>query len=477
VFQVASNASLYAMEAQDAMGSAEWDEYDYPPPVEVQSLGPWPLLWKYGGLAASNEVYRIRTGARRPLVDGMQSAAIEMDVQVAEIPVFAFAALYGFDLSFIMPPGQSTTINGRVHSNRDIYVFPSGSLTFGGDVTAGSTNRVDQHPSDVESRAFGSVDYQGENDGRVNSVNLLPVSGEPRLQVMDDYYRKSHLVIRVRDTNVVTLRPPDIPVLVEWTNFLSTNRPIVDPADPVVPIEFFDQRQLKTMRVIEFDVGRFAEPANYSAVTAAVGVNPTVIFLVDERTQSSTEMINAVRVVNGRHLPDEGLTMATYHPLYVHGDYNAPVLGSSDTTLTRPASLVADAVTILSGAWDDAQHGSGTNNVETLALNTTVNAAIMTGIVPSEGGDFDGGFFNALRLLEDWTNLTLTFNGSIVALYRSYHAVEPWRGDLSVYRVPNRQWSYDVKHLTPRYLPYTPVVSALIRAEWSRVAPEVVFAD
>jgi hypothetical protein len=115
--------------------------------------------------------------------------------------------------------------------------------------------------------------------------------------------------------------------------------------------------------------------------------------------------------------------------------------------------------------------------VETLALNTTVNVAIITGIVPSEGVEFDGGLFNALRLLEDWTDLTLTFNGSIVALYRSYHAVEPWRGDLSVYRVPNRQWSYDVKHLTPGYLPYTPVVSALIRAEWSRVAPEVVFAD
>jgi hypothetical protein len=458
----------YVYLAESEMDAPEWDEYDYPLPVTVEPFGSpsySPLLWKYQGLTASNQMYRIRAGARRELVDGIQAAAIEMDVQVAEIPVFAFAALYNFDLSFVTPPGQNTTLNGHVHGNRDIYVNPSGSLTFGGDVTAANAILQEQHPDD-EPRAAGSVSYQAEHDGRVNSLNLVPATTDARLQILQDYQLRAHLIIRVvSDDEVETSKGPfgDPVSLPQWTNFLVMNRLTFDPPDPG-PIEFFDQRELKVVRAVQFDVGAFA---------ATVGSSDSIVYVEDMRATGSTEILAGVRLVNGRQLPANGLTFVTPHPLYVQGDYNAPVLGSSDTSLAKPAALVADAVTVLSAMWDDAKP----NNVETEAQSTTVNAAILTGIVPSEGGAFDGGLFNALRLLENWTHRTLTFNGSIVALFRSQYAVEPWRGDLTVYQVPDRQWTYDAKLQDPNYLPWTPVVSALIRANWSRVAPEVVFAD
>jgi hypothetical protein len=71
----------------------------------------------------------------------------------------------------------------------------------------------------------------------------------------------------------------------------------------------------------------------------------------------------------------------------------------------------------------------------------------------------------------------LTFNGSVVALYRSQEALEPWRADVSVYYAPIRQWSFDPDFLDPGYLPWTPVVCALIRTDWSLIAPGDLFSD
>src|ERR1019366_5752961 len=97
------------------------------------------------------------------------------------------------------------------------------------------------------------------------------------------------------------------------------------------------------------------------------------------------------------------LTVATARPLYVLGDYNqisSANLGTSNTSTTVPASLVADAITILSDHWTDANSTSpvGSRN----ALPTTVNAALLTGDVPTTYGYYSGGMENFPRFLETW---------------------------------------------------------------------------
>src|SRR6185503_4657930 len=122
-----------------------------------------------------------------------------------------------------------------------------------------------------------------------------------------------------------------------------------------------------------------------------------------------------VRLINGQTLPSVGLTVATFNPLYIKGHYNSPSgTGTTNTSSTAPASLVADAFTVLSGNWNDAQ--SGGDLWDRPATSTTVNAGVIAGIVPSGGGNYSGGAHNFFRLLEDWTGDTLTFNGSMVAL-------------------------------------------------------------
>ena len=188
----------------------------------------------------------------------------------------------------------------------------------------------------------------------------------------------------------------------------------------------------------------------------------------------------AVRLVNGQTLPDNGLTVSTPNGLYIKGHFNCPTsahLGTTNTSSSKPASLVADAVTILSGNWDDADSTGSYSSRD--AANTTVNAAIVSGNVPS-GGDtgtdpMSGGAHNLPRFLEAWSGKTCTINGSLVCLYQSTRANSPFtttgQSD-SYYSAPNRNWSFDKNFLDPNKLPPgTPAVRVLERLKWTTPPP------
>ena len=172
---------------------------------------------------------------------------------------------------------------------------------------------------------------------------------------------------------------------------------------------------------------------------------------------------------NGQTLPSLGLTVTTLNPLYVQGHYNAPAadLGTTNTVNTKPASLVGDAIHVLSTAWNDANAGSdlGSRN----ANDTTVNAAFLGGIVPSGGGYYSGGVENFPRFLEDWSGNTFTYNGSMVVMFYSTIATAPW-GTSDVYSPPARNWAFDLNFLDASKLPpATPSARALVRGQWTAV--------
>ena len=104
-----------------------------------------------------------------------------------------------------------------------------------------------------------------------------------------------------------------------------------------------------------------------------------------------------------------------------------------------------------------------------MAIDTTVNAAFLSGIVPSEEGlGYSGGVENFPRLLEDWSGKTLTYTGSMVALFLSEVGAGRWRYGDPVYTAPGRDWAFDLNFLTGTKLPpATPMVNALIRGKWS----------
>jgi hypothetical protein len=160
-------------------------------------------------------------------------------------------------------------------------------------------------------------------------------------------------------------------------------------------------------------------------------------------------------------------------PIYVKGDYNVTTDGShfsrslGDTVHTVPASLLGDAITILSANWSD-DYNSGTSLSSRNPISTCLNAATLEGIVPSDGSHYSGGVENFLRLLENWSgSTTLTYNGSIVVMFPSQFATEPW-GKSNVYGVPTRRWGFDTNFSDQDHLPpLTPQVKATIRGNYA----------
>jgi hypothetical protein len=185
-----------------------------------------------------------------------------------------------------------------------------------------------------------------------------------------------------------------------------------------------------------------------------------------------------VRLVHGQQLPNpgnarNGFTLATPFPVYILGNYNvqtnggSPVLGTNNTSSTYPAAIMGDAVTILSVLWNDANSITKISSGP-VADDTTVNAAMLEGIVESvPGGDYSGGADNFLRMLENWNNQTLTYNGSIVVLFDSNYATNAWKQIHNYYDKPNRNWSFDLNFThQPLLPPLTPSIKAMIRGQW-----------
>ena len=291
--------------------------------------------------------------------------------------------------------------------------------------------------------------------------------------------------------NYLTYVQPDLMI----TNSITTNGAVMVTNtfsfySFVTNVNFYDYRESDIVQAVQISVTNLdLWLANTNYFTNALGVFPYGNYYNSLKTSGSTQIsqqsinsiyvytsipittsqLPAVRLVNGMRLPPSGLTVATPFPIYVLGSYNITTNGTQtstalgDTTNTSPAALMGDAVTILSPSWSDT-YPLGTRPV--FAANTTVNAATLEGIVPSNGVNYSGGVENFLRLLEQWSGHTLTYNGSIVVLFPSQYATNSWSG--SYYSVPTRAWGFDVNFNNASLMPpLTPKIKGTIRGTWS----------
>jgi hypothetical protein len=255
-------------------------------------------------------------------------------------------------------------------------------------------------------------------------------------------------------------------------------------------VSFTDQRESATVQAVQLDVGKLdawitnAGPnggsnwnreliSDTSHGINSVYIDNTVPFI-------GQQQLPAVRVMDGQLLPAYGLTVVSPQPMYVWGDYNDETNsgnafpGTANVANTYPAAFMADAITILSTNWQDANSAASSLGSREPG-NTTINAACLEGIVPSVGTEYSGGVENFLRLLEDWGNgmsgntpTILTYNGSIIVMFPSEYATNVWPNTGSVYSVPQRDWSFDANFLIEADLPpLTPNFRTVIRNSWS----------
>jgi hypothetical protein len=201
----------------------------------------------------------------------------------------------------------------------------------------------------------------------------------------------------------------------------------------------------------------------------------------------------AVKIVNGSDLTPVGtcpgsvncgLAIASENPVYVQGDYNANVGGAGWGSTEIASSIAADAVTLLSDYWNDANSFASPYALTLRAGNTTYyRTAIVAGAtVPftqptfsgvSDDYGTDGGVHNFLRYIESWSG-TLEYNGSIVDLYYSRQANGTFKCCNTVYSPPTRGYNFDTNFLNPTLLPpRTPLFRTVSTTGWTRVlAPQ-----
>jgi hypothetical protein len=228
---------------------------------------------------------------------------------------------------------------------------------------------------------------------------------------------------------------------------------------------FYDMRRGRWISTLDLDVGRLKTLVEQSGEAAAfrrgnVSFDPATEWNGIVYVSHGNASRGGVRLVNGRYIPSRptsangntpGFTLATDAPLYILGHYNADGVISGDSSAIRqpdsssepPAGLAADAVTILSPAWSDANSDRGLSARR--ATPTEIAAAILAGLVPTNkngNGIYSGGVQNLPRFLENWSGVAMGYRGSMVVLYESERATEPW-GASNIYYPPDRTWGFN----------------------------------
>jgi hypothetical protein len=198
-------------------------------------------------------------------------------------------------------------------------------------------------------------------------------------------------------------------------------------------------------------------------------VNPPVFF------RRALKIVNGGYTAGTLRLPrnaSQGLSVVAENPAYVQGNYNAPdaagtAFGTTPGTDHVSAAVIADAVTLLSNAFNDIASFMAPHDVANVARNastTWYRMAVISGKglnfprPTSNAGDHtdfgtDGGAHNFLRYIEDWGGTTLNYRGSIVSFYLNRQAVGTYKCCNVVYSPPSRGYRFDTDFLTPALLP------------------------
>jgi hypothetical protein len=348
-----------------------------------------------------------------------------------------------------------------------------------------------QEPFDVAASAFNPTDSNPNNDSYRELIEPAdPSSSDP----LDGkrYIDQASVIIEIDANNNVTLKNNAGTVL--NSSSTGTNKQLYDMFKDAVTTNqtIQDNREQKPVRLATLDIDKMLKKQPITGVptgeyetnkfNGVVYIRDTSAVLVKSKV-APNEPYNrdtnpygtlnpdgtidpnkkrGIRIKNGAYIPDGGITVASANPVYIEGDFNTGGTGVSVPSnlpgsyadpdnppqpqalgyTRQPCSVIADAVNVFSNSWLDAESTLGVG--ARVANNTTVNAAIVSGNVPSgiDGNNYSGGAENFPRFHETWSLATLTYYGSMVQLYQSHQSDGTW-GKANVYSPPKRQWYFD----------------------------------
>lgn len=414
-----------------------------------------------------------------------------------------------------------TDVNGVV--NQHMASDPRGPATLNGSLTYDkgppSTTSTENPPG---ASTANLTDTNPNNDGPHELIDVPDVHS-PDPNASDRMYDKAGLKILVNSTNSTVTAASGVSIPPQSSVLMTTDGTVIPSTDPLAQYlssvtssgSFHDYREGSTFTTTTVDVSKLDAAYNSGALPQTIpnssnwpnnGTVPSalknqpipsalqgksfwngILYVTD--VTNSTSHRTGVELINGQSLPDgsnssspsTGLTVATDNAAFIVGDYNTggtpPVDTGSATAnnyagsyTVEPAAVIADAVTVVSSNWTSSNYNNQSSLSRRKAANTTINTALVSGIVPTSSNGYSGGVENYIRLLEDWGGKRLTYFGSMINVYNSEQSTAPWKDTGNYYQAPARNWHFDTQYLNPNRLPPgTPIVRSLMRGQWVQV--------
>jgi hypothetical protein len=445
----------------------------------------------YENLDAQEYRYSLFSQAIGP--NGRTEAILEMVFKSRLVPMFQFAAFYDKDLEIL--PGPNMTLNGRVHSNGDLYLNAVNTLSISGQVsTAGSLYRgrkdsntctgnvqIMRPDNSYASLACGSgrrVYTQGELGawgGRVQvGVNRTTVPAPEELDPVPGrlYFQRADLRVvlnlNANPARIQVLNNSGLEDALATTTLNTLCLGVVGSSNTL-----YNRREQKRMRLLEVDMrGLLNCIHQHGLLGMGRGLDDTsdggLVFHFSVLGSDSARVNNyGVRISNAASLTSSilgaprprGVSIVTDQSVYLQGDFNAD-RGSTSADFI-PAAVLADSLHVLSNAWQDTNSDKSLSNRK--ASSTTINAAFLAGTDTTggvegpggQGGAYNGGLENYPRFLEDWNNVTLTYRGSFVSLGNPRKVAGPW-GTGDTYSPPIRDWGFETRFAAGALPPLSP---------------------
>ena len=492
----------------------------------------------FAGLYSLNQPIDIKVTARD--TTGNRATAI-LSVNAQTIPLFQFGVFYENDLEIL--PGQPMTFAGWVHTNGSLYLS-SNFATFQSDLTTPDSvfwNRKDSNNRlsgvrinnaaavanqlDFDSRSLAGAAFVARSLSRfsgrlktsahgVRALKLpLPASTPPVTLVMPRVAGDPPVVQDVKmawksdwyitvDASLFTIADT-VAMKTNFCNNIVQSRTgaLVTPSAAACrrifkprANAFYDGREDRRPDLVDV----YMDSLRIWADSAPASRSPRILYFAFTNTNtSSANDYVAVRLRGGAQLPKSqipadtgGISIVTERPMYVLGNFN--------TTVWRPAALMADAVTFLSNPPNPNMRvtgvppsgvlcGSGNGWCDSLQINeraprvavsTTVQAAILAGHSPTTcdyaragcgAPNYGGGLENFPRFLENWGGgVVFTYTGSLVSLFANRFSTGLWGNSIpsgiGYYSPPTRNWQFDINFRFPdRLPPGTPSVGTVLQ--------------
>ena len=461
----------------------------------------------YSGLVAVGATYEIIANAQNLHSQYGIVSTVGQKLILSQIPIFQFAIFYNDFME--LDPGANMNVTGLVHGNTNINIGPNtgATLTFSNNVSATGTIIFGSNVFNSSSSGKGATNFivapttgalslnlpvgtniSGTNASGVDAILQVPPAGEAASSSIgtNRLFNQADLIVLISNGNQITVtsgvginNQATVISNSQWSLFLSTNG------------TFYNGREGLNVNPVNLNVGALRQwSATNTVLRPVLAAAPSrssatadvqSVFLADMRTGLSNVEPGIV-LTNGAALPSNGLSVVSPDPIYVAGNWNVttnvnssgvPINLTTDSYVvsnTLPSAIYTDAITILSPNWSPLNSSNSIGN--RIATDDTVNAAILTGNVPSTTGSYSGGVENFQRLLENWSGVNLYCNGSMVEMFTSQIGKAAWPGTGVVYNPPARDWAFDTNFLNPAQLPpLTPKVLYIQRVNWSTLPP------